>query len=69
MGKPCLVTRRLVFGDYKWQFSSAVEMAEKLEELLKVQFEEGQKLRNFILENHNAEKIGARIWEILTLPS
>lgn len=66
MGKPCLVTRRRVFGDYEWQFSGVDEMVEKLKLLFVVHQQEGQKLRKYILEHHDAEKIGGRIWEILT---
>jgi glycosyltransferase involved in cell wall biosynthesis len=65
MGKPCLVTRRRVFKDYKWQFDGAIEMAVKLKKLLANPFEEGQKLKKFILENHDAEKIGEQIWHLL----
>lgn len=66
MGKPCLVTRRKVFGDYKWQFSGADELVEKIKELMKNPFEEGHKLKEYILEHHNAEKIAEEIWHILT---
>jgi len=69
MGKPCLVTRRKVFGDYEWQFTGAEELVDKLKVLLKKPWEEGQKLRTFILENHDAEKKACEIWEILTLQS
>lgn len=70
MGKPCLVTRRLVFGDYEWQFSGAKELASKIKKLMEMPFddvyEEGQRLRNHILENHDAEKIAEQIWKILS---
>ena len=65
MGKPCLVTRRKVFGDYEWQFSSVEEMVEKIKFLLKCP-EEGFKLREFILKNHEAKKIGSEIWSLLS---
>ena len=65
IGKPCLVTRRKVFGDYKWQFTGAKEMVERLTALLKAPWEEGQKLRKYVLEHHNAEKIAGEIWQIL----
>ena len=65
LGKPCLVTRRKVFGDYEWQFSGADEMAEKIVKLLS-RPEEGEKLRKYVLENHDAEKIAGEIWAILS---
>ena len=65
MGKPCLVTRRKVFGDYEWQFRDVTEMVSKLKELLRKPRQEGQKLRKFILENHDAEQIGGQIWSLL----
>lgn len=65
MGKPCLVTRRRVFGDYPWQFSGVHEMVKKLRVLLARPHEEGQKLREFVLKNHSAEKIAEDIWRIL----
>jgi len=64
MGKPCLVTRRLVFGDYEWQFSGVDELVSKLKILLK-RPEEGMKLREFILEHHAADKIADQIWSLL----
>lgn len=64
MGKPCLVTRRKVFGDYPWQFSTVDEMVEKLKYLLGAP-EEGEKLREYILENHDAKKIACEIMDIL----
>ena len=68
MGKPCLVTRRKVFGDYHWQFSTPEELAEKIRILLLTGFE-GHKLRRCIIYHHNAPKIAEEIWKILTLPS
>jgi len=65
MGKPCLVTRRKVFGDYLWQFSGVNEMVEKLTILLKAPWEEGRKLREYVLKNHDAEKVACDIWRIL----
>ncbi len=65
VGRPCLVTRRKVFVDYEWQFSGVEEMVEKLTKLLKASKVEGNKLRKFIIENHDAQKIGDQIWEIL----
>lgn len=66
MAKPCLVTRRKVFGDYEWQFLGADEMVEKLEKLFMRPTEEGEKLREYILENHDAKKISEEIWTILS---
>ena len=68
MGKPCLVTERKVFGTYQWQFSGSVELAQKIKKVMRYPLE-GKKLREFILENHDAEKIGDAIWKILTSPS
>lgn len=65
MGKPCLVTRRKVFGNYEWQFSGVDEFIEKAEKLLRTPYEEGQKLREYILKNHDAEKIAGEIWSLL----
>lgn len=65
MGKPCLVTRRRVFGDYEWQFSGVDELVEKIKILLDKP-EEGEKLREYILKNHNAKDIAEQIWQILT---
>ena len=64
MGKPCLVTRRKVFGDYEWQFNGVNEMVEKIKILLKHP-EEGKKLRRCVLKNHNAEDIANEIYGIL----
>lgn len=67
MGKPCLVTRRRVFGNYEWQFSSVMEMVKKIKILLERPLE-GAKLREYVIKNHNAEKIAKEIWAILTQP-
>lgn len=67
-GKPCLVTRRKVFGDYPWQFSDTNEMVDKLKILLREPWKEGAKLRSFVLKYHNAEKIAEDIWTILSQP-
>lgn len=64
-GKPCLVTRRKVFGDYEWQFSGVDEMVWKLQILLQAK-EEGEKLREYVLRNHDAEKIAEEIWSVLS---
>ena len=63
-GRPCLVTRRKVFGDYEWQFSTVDEMVEKLM-ILSKHPEEGEKLREYVLKNHNAKNIADQIWGIL----
>ena len=65
MSKPCVVTRRRVFGKYPWQFSRVDDLVEHLKTLLKDPFDEGRKLRKYVLENHDAEKIGAQIWSLL----
>ena len=64
MGKPCLVTRRKVFGDYPWQFSDAEELALRIQMILKCP-DEGETLRKYVLENHSAEKIAEGIWSRL----
>jgi len=64
MGKPCLVTRRKVFGDYPWQFSGTAELVQKIRILLKKP-EEGKKLRKHILRKHNANKIAGKLWNLL----
>ena len=64
MGKPCLVTRRKVFGDYKWQFTGVDEMVDKIDYLLKHP-EEGNKLRKYVLKYHDAKRIAEEIWQIL----
>lgn len=64
MGKPCLVTRRRVFRNYEWQFSGVDEMVEKIKILLQKP-EEGERLRKYVLENHDAQKIAEQIWKIL----
>jgi glycosyltransferase involved in cell wall biosynthesis len=65
LGKPCLVTRRAVYGDYPWQFSSVDEMVKKLKILLDNP-NEGEKLQKFVLENHDAKKIAEEIWDLLS---
>lgn len=65
MGKPCLVTKRKVFGNYEWQFTTAREMVDKIKELL-TRPEEGQKMRRYILKHHDAKTIAEKIWAILT---
>ena len=64
MGKPCLVTKRKVFGDYHWQFSNVDELVTGIKLLLDKP-EEGEKLRKYILENHDAQKIAGDIWSLL----
>ena len=69
MGKPCLVTRRKVFGDYKWQFSDVYQLATQIKGLLSdpdYLRSEGEKLRENIFKNHHANKIADQIWQILT---
>ncbi len=65
MGKPCLVTRRKVFGDYPWQFSTADEMVRLIRVLLNHP-EAGTILQRHILRHHDAKKISEQIWETLT---
>ena len=63
-GKPCLVTRREVFEDYKWQFSGVDEMVEKIEDILTSKHDPDA-IRNYFIKNHGAEKIAEEIWQIL----
>ena len=67
MGKPCLVTRRKVFGDYEWQFSGVDELVSKLKILLMSPFKHGESLREYVLKNHDAKKIGDTIWNLLSV--
>lgn len=64
MGKPCLVTRRDVFGLYPWQFSNVEELVNKIDYLMD-RPEEGEKLRRYILEKHDAKKIAEEICKTL----
>jgi glycosyltransferase involved in cell wall biosynthesis len=66
MGKPCLVTRRKVFGDYIWQFSGADELALNIMVLMHNAEEVGENLKAHVIKNHDAEKIAGEIWQILT---
>ena len=66
MGKPCLVTKRKVFGDYEWQFSTAQELADKIKALSPQEILiEGWKLREYVVKHHSAEKIAEEIWCLL----
>ena len=67
MAKPCIVSRRIVFEDmgYKHMFVNALELAQQIEALIDDKTE-GKKMREYILENHNAEEIGDQIWNALT---
>ena len=69
MGKPCLVTRRWVFGDYEWQFKGVDELVEKIKYFMETDFEtqahHGYKLRKYVLKHHSAKKIGEEIWSLL----
>lgn len=64
MGKPCLVTRRKVFGDYPWQFSDVDDLVNGIQNLIGMP-EEGAKLREVILNKHQAKKISEEIWSQL----
>lgn len=68
MRKVCLVTRRKVFGDYKWQFSTVDELVEKISYLMEndaERLDEGEKLKKYITENHDAKKIAESIYHYL----
>jgi len=64
-GKPCIVSRRKVFGNYEWQFSNVDELVLKIMTLMPKAEYEGKKLREYVLKNHDAKQIAERIWEIL----
>lgn len=64
MGKPCLVTRRAVFGNYEWQFSTPAQLARKIN-ILQTRPQEGQKLRQYVVQHHHAEKVALSIWSRL----
>lgn len=65
LGKPCLVTRRKVFGTYPWQFSTVDEMVKKIRTLLNNP-KEGLRLKEHIVKNHDARKIAEEIWLLLS---
>ena len=67
MGKPCLVTRRKVFGDYEWQFSDVIELVEKINILSSPEKRllEGWELKKYVIQNHDAKKIAEDIWLLL----
>ena len=64
IGKPCLVTKRKVFGNYHWQFSTARQMADKIEDLLTAEID-SKGLRELFIRRHGAEKIAEEIWALL----
>lgn len=65
MGKPCLVTRRKVFEDYEWQFSTVTELVGKIRILLN-RPEEGEISRQYVLKHHDARKVADKIWSLLS---
>lgn len=64
-GKPCLVSKRKVFGDYPWQFKDEFELTDMIERIREWPQEGGQ-LRAYVLEYHEARKIAGGIWRVLT---
>lgn len=64
MGRPCLVTRRRVYRNYDWQFTGLQDMVDKLRALLACP-EEGLKLRDYIIEHHDAERVAEALWSHL----
>jgi glycosyltransferase involved in cell wall biosynthesis len=65
LAKPCLVTKRKVYGDYPWQFTGVEDLIHGINELL-TRPEEGKKMREYVLEHHAADKIGNQIWNLLS---
>lgn len=65
MGKPCIVSRRRVFGDYQWQFRTVEDLVVQIVALLS-RPEEGEKLKKFVMEHHDARKIAEEIWSLLS---
>lgn len=65
LAKPCLVTKRQVYGDYPWQFTGVEDLIHGINELL-ARPEEGKKMREYVLEHHNAKKIGEQLWNLLS---
>jgi glycosyltransferase involved in cell wall biosynthesis len=64
LAKPCLVTKRKVFGDYPWQFTGVDDLVHGINELMD-RPDEGERMRQHILEHHNAKKVGDEIWNLL----
>lgn len=65
LAKPCLVTKRQVYGDYPWQFTTADDLVHGINELM-ARSEEGKKMREYVLEHHSAQLIGDQIWTLLS---
>lgn len=65
LGKPCLVTRRKVFGDYPWQFKDVYDLVGKIQLILVNPKKHGEELREYVLKNHEAKVIAEEIWELL----
>ena len=64
LAKPCLVTKRQVYGDYPWQFTGVEDLIHGINELMS-RPEEGKKMREYVLEHHSAAKIGEQLWNLL----
>jgi glycosyltransferase involved in cell wall biosynthesis len=65
LAKPCLVTRRQVYGDYPWQFTGVDDLIHGINELL-ARPEEGKKMREYVLQHHSAKLIGEQLWKLLS---
>lgn len=66
MGKPCLVTRRKVFGEYPYQFGDVDELVAKIKYILKEPNPHATKhIRDSVIKNHDAKKIAEDIWCLL----
>ena len=62
--KPCLVTKRKVYGDYAWQFTGVEDLIHGINALM-ANKSEGPKMREYVLKYHNAKDIGEQIWNLL----
>lgn len=64
LAKPCLVTKRKVYGDYPWQFTTSDDLVHGINALMEKKGE-GKKMREYVLKYHNAKDIGNQIWDLL----
>ena len=64
LAKPCLVTKRKVYGDYPWQFTGVNDLVKGINALM-ANKTEGKRMREYVLKYHNAKEIGDQIWCLL----